>query len=101
MKWKWRWKAEAAQVDLCIITHIVPYSDVSRHNQAYPEPCVILANSERGYIQNAGIFRTRGIFKNLAYPEPWYFQNQRYIQNLRHIQHDYNEYENEIDKKGP
>ena len=71
-----------------IFRHIQAYSDISRHNQAYSgiiqlysEPCVTLAYSELWYIQNPGIFKTRGIFSNLIHPKLWHIQNQRHIQN--------------------
>ena len=57
-----------------------------RHNQTYPgiiraysKSWVTLAYLESWYIQNPGIFRTRSIFRALAYSQPWYTQN-RYIQ---------------------
>ena len=37
---------------------------------AYSEPCVTPAYSESWYIQNPGIFSTRGICRTLAYSEP-------------------------------
>ena len=45
------------------------------------EPCVNQAYSELWYIQNSGIFKTRGIFGTLVYPKLWLIQNQRHIQN--------------------
>ena len=82
-----KWKTEAIQADLGIFTYIPAYSDISRHNQAnsgiiqvYSEPCVTLAYYELWYIQNPGIFKTRGIFRALVYPKPWHIQNQRHIQ---------------------
>ena len=38
--------------------HILAYSDISRHNQAYTGLCV-----------------------NLKYLEPWHIENRRHIQN--------------------
>ena len=82
-----KWKTEAIQADLGIFTYIPAYSDISRHNQTnsgiiqtYSEPCVTLAYYELWYIQNPGIFKTRGIFRALVYPKPWHIQNQRHIQ---------------------
>ena len=40
--------------------------------QAYSEPCVTLAYSKFGYIQNLGIFKTRGIFRTLVYAKLWH-----------------------------
>ena len=61
---------------------------MSRHNhaysgiiEAYSEPCVTLAYSELWYLQNRGIFKTRGLFITLVYPQLWHIQNQRHIQN--------------------
>ena len=48
---------------------------VIRHIQAYSEPFVALTYSKPWYIQNTGIFRTRGIFRTLVYSEQWYIQN--------------------------
>ena len=61
-----------------IFRHIQTYSGII---QAYSEPCVNLAYSELQYIQNHGIFQTRGTFRTLAYPKLWYIKNQRLIQN--------------------
>ena len=61
-----------------IIKHIQAYSGII---QAYSEPCAILAYSELWYIQNPGIFKTRGIFRTLVYPKLWHIQNQRLLQN--------------------
>ena len=51
----------------------------SRHNQVYPEiiqayskPCVNLAYLEPWYFQNPDIFQNRNIFRTLAYSERWY-----------------------------
>ena len=70
---------------LGIFTHIQAYSGIFRHVQtirliqkiiqAYSEPCVTLAYSVLQYIQNLGIFKTRGIFITLAYSVLWYIQN--------------------------
>ena len=49
--------------------------------KAYSKPIVTLANSELWYIQNHGIFKTRGIFRTLVYPKLWHIQNQRHIHN--------------------
>ena len=49
--------------------------------QAYSERSVTLVYSELWYIQNLGIFKTRGIFRALVYPKLWHIQNQRHIQN--------------------
>ena len=49
-----------------------------RHNQAHPR--ITQAYS--------GIFKTlcnSGIFRTVAYTEPWYIQNQKHIQNPQHI----------------
>ena len=65
------------------------YSDIFSHVVAYVEPCITLAYSEPCHIQNAGIFRTRDIFRTqsrhvlvysehyvtLAYWEPCDIQN--------------------------
>ena len=77
------------KTDLGIITHILAYSDISRHEQeylgifihVYSEPFVTLAYSELWYIQNPGIFKTRGIFKTLVYIKLWHIKNQAHIQN--------------------
>ena len=49
--------------------------------QAYSVPCVTLTYSELWYIQNPGIFETRGIFRTLVYPKLWHIQNLKHIQN--------------------
>ena len=61
--------------------HISAYSDISRHNQAYSEPFVNLAYSELWYIQNPGIFKTKGIFRTLVYLKLCHIQNQKHIEN--------------------
>ena len=69
--------------------YIQAYSDIFRHNQTYSgiiqvysEPYVTLAYTELWYIQNPGIFKTRGIFRPLVYPKLQYIQNQRNIQKV-------------------
>ena len=91
-------KTKAIKIDSGIFVHIPAYSGVFRHIQTYPdiikhiqeysgiiqaysEPCVTLECSELWYIQNHGIFKTRGIFRTLVYPKLWDIQNQRHIQN--------------------
>ena len=77
------------QADLGILTHILAYSDKSRHIQPdiirhiklYSELCVTLTYSEPWYIQHLGKFTTRGMFRTLVYSEPWHIQNQRHNQN--------------------
>ena len=72
----------------CIFRYIQICRDII--NQAYikvywgiihvhSEPCVTFIYSEVWYIQNSGIFKTRGIFRTLVYPKFWHIQNQRYI----------------------
>ena len=63
-----------------MFTHIQTYRDIVRHIRAYSgiihsysEPCVTLAYSKLWYIQNPGIFKTKGKFRTI--------QNQRHIQN--------------------
>ena len=75
-------KTKAIQVDLGIFLHIRTYPGIFRHIhgysriiQAYSEPCVTLTCSELWYIQNPGIFKTRGIFRTLVYPKLWHIQN--------------------------
>ena len=60
--------------------------------QGYSEPCVTPAYSESWYIQNPGIFRTRGIcrtpyiLRTEVYLEPWDTQNLRQIQKpVKHL----------------
>ena len=61
-------KAKAIQVDLGTFRHI----------QAYSEPCVALTHLKPWYIQNPNrgifktIYRTRSIFRTLAYSQLWY-----------------------------
>ena len=69
-------KTKAIQADLGIFRHIRTYLDIIRHTQAYSgiiqaysEPCVALAYSKLWYIQNPGIFKTRGILRTLLYPK--------------------------------
>ena len=62
-----------------IFRHIQAYSDISRHNQAYSEPCITLAYYKLWYIQDLGIFKTRGIFRTLVYSQLWHIQSQRHI----------------------
>ena len=98
-------KTKAIQADLGF-RHIHTYSGIFRHIQihpdkirptqaysgiiqAYSEPCVTLAYSKFWYVQNLGIFKTRGIFRTLEYPKLWYIRNQREpwnIQNRWHTQ---------------
>ena len=59
------------------ISGIQGYSDKFRHNyaysgiiQAYSEPCVTLAYSKPWYIQNTGIFRTRGYSEPRVFSKP-------------------------------
>ena len=66
------------QAYLDIIRHVQAYSGII---QAYSGLCATLAYSELWYIQNPGIFKTRGIFRTLVYPKLWYIQNEKYIQN--------------------
>ena len=61
--------------------------------QGYSEPCVTPVYSESWYIQNPGIFRTRGICRTPyilwteVYSEPWDTQNLRQIQKpVKHPQ---------------
>ena len=66
--------AKAIQADLGIFTHILAYSDIFKHKQAYSG--IIWAYS--------GIIRTLcdpSIFRNLVYSKPWYIQNQKHIQS--------------------
>ena len=51
-----------------------------RHNHTYSKPCVTLAYLEPWYIQNPDIFRTRSIFRTLAYSEPEAYSEPPYIQ---------------------
>ena len=62
-----------------IIRHI---QELFRHIQAHLEPCVTLTCLKLWYIQNPDIFRTRSIFRTLAYSEPWYIQNHRIFRTL-------------------
>ena len=64
-----------------IFRHVQTYRDLIRYIQAYSEPCVTLACWELWYIQNSGIFKTRGIFRTLVYPKLCHIQIQRHIQN--------------------
>ena len=61
-----------------IIRHIQAYSGII---QANSKPFVTLAYSELWYIQNPGIFKTRGIFRTLVHPKLWHIQNLRHTQN--------------------
>ena len=54
---------QPVQVDIDIFTHIQEYS---RTIQAYS----VIFNT----LNNSGIFKTRDIFRTLAYSEPWYIQ---------------------------
>ena len=62
-------KTKAIQKDLGTFRHNQAYPGII---QAYSEPCVILVYSEplvyseHRYIQNAGIFKIRGIFRTLS-----------------------------------
>ena len=60
-----------------VIRHI---QGLFRHIQAYSEPCITLAYLETWYIQNLDIFRTRSIFRNLAYSQFWYIHKAGIIQ---------------------
>ena len=55
-----------------IIRHI---QELFRYIQPYSETCVTLAYLEPSYNQNPYIFRTRSIFRTLAYSQRWYIQN--------------------------
>ena len=49
-----------------LFRHIQPYCRVIlNHVVSYLQPCVTLAYSEPGHIQNPGIFRTQDIFVTL------------------------------------
>ena len=64
-------KAKAIQADLGIF----------RHNLVYPE--IIQAYSGIfKYLCNPEIFRTRSIFRNMVYSQPWYIQNPRMFRML-------------------
>ena len=81
-------KTIAIQTGLRIFRHI---QELFRHIQAYPRPCVTLAYLEPWYIQNPDLFRSRSIFRTLAYSQPCIFRthiySERYhIQNPRYIQ---------------
>ena len=65
------------------------YSGIIRHDQelfmyiqAYSELCVTLSCLEPWYIQNPDIFRTRSIFRTLAYSQPLYIQNPGILRTL-------------------
>ena len=64
-------KTKTTQEDLCVSTHILTFSDIFRHNQAY-FPGIIQAYP--GTIQAySGIVRTLcnpAIFRSLTYSEP-------------------------------
>ena len=62
-----------------IFRHIQTYSVIIRQIQTYSE--IIQVYSGRWYIQNPGIFKTRGMFRTLVYPKLWHIQNYRHIQN--------------------
>ena len=81
-------KRKVIQTDLGTIRHI---QELFRLTQAYSEPCVTLAYLKSWYILNDDIFRTRSIFRTLAYHNPGTFRTPVYserwhIQNPRHIQ---------------
>ena len=89
-----KYKAKAIQADLGIFTHVPAYSDISRHIQpdiirhiqAYSKPCVTLTYSERlQFVQNPGIFTTRGIFMILIYLEPRHIQNHSLFRSPEHF----------------
>ena len=73
-----KYKTKIIQADLGIFTHIPAYSDIFKHKHTYPgiirtysEPSVTLAYLEPWYIGNTSIFRTRSIFRTVAYSESW------------------------------
>ena len=81
-------KAKSIHTDLGMLMHIPVYWGIFRYIQTYSaiiqgyfEPCAALAYSEVWYIQNSGIFKTRGIFRTLVYPKLWHIQNQKRFQN--------------------
>ena len=62
--------------------HILVYSNIFRHNQAYSgiiqaysQPCITLAYLEPWYAQNPGIVRTRSIWRIVGYSETRHIQN--------------------------
>ena len=83
-----KYKTKTIQTDLGIFRHNQAYPEILR---AYSKPCVTLEYLEPYYIQNPDIFRTRSIFRILAYTQPDIFRIPVYserwhIQNPRHIQ---------------
>ena len=64
-------KTKAIEADLGILRHILAKLGII---QAYSELCVTLVYSELWYIQNPGIFKTKGIFRTLVYSKLWHFE---------------------------
>ena len=87
-------KTKAIQADLGIFTHVPAYSgtfrlvkpysgilrhihEFSRHIQTYSGSYLTLAYAKPWYIQNPGMFRTRGIFNPIII-----FSNYNYFLNI-------------------
>ena len=70
-------KTIAIQTDFRIFSHNRAYSGIIQACVALKslEPCVTLGYLEPWYIQNIDIFRTRIIFRSVAYLRPCYIQN--------------------------
>ena len=56
--------------------------ELFRHIQAYSESCVTPTCLEPWYIHKPGIFKTRSIFRTLAYSQSQYIQNSAIFKTL-------------------
>ena len=86
-------KTKAIQRDLGTFRHNWAYPKIIQGFQAYSEPCVTLACLETWHNQNPNIFRTRSIFRTLAYSQPWYIQNSDIFRTMAYSKSEaYSEY---------